>query len=103
LVAFEDDCSGGGTAGDTHWLVHQNLGDSFGEGLFWNLPPLGYATAYERPNNAASCGLGATAWRTLDITGDRIVDLVLTFDACSMEAGLGDTHYRVYPGSIVTD
>lgn len=91
-------CSG--DVGTTRWLVYQNRDTKFATGADdWALPG-GYGSgAFAGASSATvdGCeGMEKPAYGLADVTGDGLVDLVIT-QAC--ETVVGKTRWRVYPNT----
>ena len=109
LVLTDDSCVSG-DIGRTHWRVFLGTATGFSDlPTTWSLPaPMhGYDndTATPKPFESASthsddCGVVGETYRydVLDISGDGIVDLVLTDDSCVSD-DIGRTHWRVFLGT----
>lgn len=100
-LVFTDLCDAG-DVGDTAWLVHAGGSDGFAdEPSLWHLPALDLAIGGGEPLDQLaqswSCDNDQSLrYSTLDVTGDGIVDLVLT-DRCDA-ADTGATAWLVYAG-----
>lgn len=87
------------SVGTTRWLVNRNLGDGFADATDFALPESPVKGAFAglaSPSATASCP-GAPAYRTLDVDGDLVLDLVVV-SACD-DALVGTTHWRVHRGT----
>ncbi|HVH98099.1 MAG TPA: hypothetical protein VM869_05300, partial [Enhygromyxa sp.] len=82
--------------GATEWHVLENTGTGFaGAPIIWSLPnPLGGGEIYEQIADYWSCNQGVYRFQTLDMTGDRAPDLVVT-DGCDL-TGVGTDRWDVF-------
>ncbi|WP_044987016.1 hypothetical protein [Sorangium cellulosum] len=86
-----------GAVGDTRWVVHPGGDAGFGDATAFALPA-GYAPgSFPSIARAPACGGGALpTYATLDVTGDRRADLVVT-ERCD-DGAVGDTRWVLHPG-----
>ncbi len=107
-VGFDQRATAFDAGSDPHWLLYQNMGSGFSlQSSPWNLPAGGYeddnglAGYYNWFGTLNDAGVGTEGWRLLDITGDGMMDLVVT---CEVQSNLwafqfqsnGVRYWRVY-------
>lgn len=82
--------------GDTHWLVHENLGDGFSETpRRWPLPDITESFAFHEWQDGA-CEVDPDHLFGLhDLTGDRRPDLIILSD-CDPASELGTSSWQVF-------
>lgn len=99
IVVVRDDCSDL-AVGSSYWKVLRNDGQRFTDPIQWGMAPTpGYGFAYKELSRGSACSVsGAIVWRTLDLTGDKVPDLMVSIDQCGADATLGTDHWKVYPG-----
>lgn len=90
LVVTRDACDE--SVGRTHWDVYKAGSDGFSE------TPKAFRVPARRCNTSfdAMAGYAPLAFSLLDITGDRVPDLVVTKDRC--DSDIGKTRWDVYAG-----
>jgi hypothetical protein len=97
---------------EPHWNVHFNTGDGFAAGAeAWPLPAGGeYLAGFDAlagsPGGSEYATVGAHAWATIDVDGDRLLDLIVTAEAVEREGyywwaevlgfGNDNPHWNVY-------
>ncbi|MCB9765836.1 MAG: VCBS repeat-containing protein [Alphaproteobacteria bacterium] len=100
-LVVTDNCDLVGVGTD-EWLVYENTGSGFsGSPLSWPLPQ-GVADWEDwldsmAEANSSDCTRSSFTAVTMDLTGDGVVDLVVT-DQCDL-VGVGTDDWRVWPGT----
>ena len=97
-LVVTDGCDAQGI-GSTHWDVFENTGDGFAQTpTTWTLPSFfsDNPDLFDEMQGSTSCGEGSFRFQVLDITGEGVVDLLVT-DACDA-AGIGTTQWQVFEG-----
>ena len=89
-------CDPTAALGETHWLVHTNVGDGFAAtAAVWALPT-GYDSTSFRTIADDDCDTwGDILHRLIDVDGDRRPELLL-YSACDWELPLGYEHWLVH-------
>jgi hypothetical protein len=102
LVLPYDSCGGTGVGTDS-WTVYVNTGAGFAAAATpFALPAYDQAIYPATPfNNTAgtrTCSDGATSfsWALSDLNGDARPDLVVPFDTCGADTGVGTSSWRVH-------
>ncbi|MCB9743681.1 MAG: putative metal-binding motif-containing protein, partial [Alphaproteobacteria bacterium] len=88
---------GDGSLGDTTWAVHENTGGRFAAAATsWALPGGYGADHFTQTANSGYCSSGydIPSYTTMDLTGDGLPDLVVTYH-CG-DGSLGDTTWAVH-------
>lgn len=105
LVVTRDEC-GDPRVGKGVWRIHRGTGAGFGAAEVWKLPnvavpgdeyPFGNL---EGTSDEANCGepfIYDFSMETVDLTGDGMVDIVVTRDDCG-DIEVGRTRWTVYRG-----
>lgn len=103
LVTTFDSCTA--DVGVTQWAVYENIGDGFSPvETVWTLPEAPIESADPWRNDwqqtGGTCindGASSANWsfRTLDLTGDGLVELVTTQDSCT-DSQIGVSHWNVH-------
>lgn len=89
LVVHQDDCDP--ALGHSRWDVYAGAVTGLAPTPFpFALPAPRCGVAFDRPARSS----GAMKYSLLDVTGDRVVDLVVHKDDC--DSSLGATHWEVY-------
>jgi hypothetical protein len=92
LVVTKDKCDT--TVGQTHWNVYEGGATGFAATpASYVVPP---PTCQVDFDDLASSYGAALTFATLDVTGDGLLDLVVTKDKC--DTTVGQTHWNVYEG-----
>ncbi len=111
-IVLTDDTCVDLNIGRTHWRVFLGTALGFSDiPTSWSLPmPMhGYDADVAAPKpfestttHADDCGVPGQTYRydVLDISGDGIVDLVLSDDSC-VDDDIGRTYWRVFPGTAL--
>ena len=100
LVTDLCETGGGGSVGETEWLVHPNLGTGFGDaGLSWSVPGALYAgnETLDEPEADQNCN-GAEpqpAYGLRDLDGDGRPELVVV-DTCEANGDVGELWWDYY-------
>lgn len=102
LVLPSDSCGGTGVGTDA-WTVYPNTGAGFAATATpYALPAYDAAIYPDTPfNNTAgtrTCldGVTSFSWALSDLNGDARPDLVVPFDTCGADTGVGTSSWRVY-------
>ena len=91
--------------GNKHWLVYEGGASGFSTtAIKWTLPSLSGSFSYAPPFYSTGAygdrDVGSTSMRyhssTMDLTGDGVSDLVLTWD--QVDPDIGNKHWLVYEG-----
>jgi hypothetical protein len=86
------------TDGSDHWNVHLGSATGFATTpTAWALPSL-YGTSKFSNGVSWDNGCSPLSYDTLDMTGDGIADLVVTY-GCGVDATDGSDHWNVYVGT----
>jgi hypothetical protein len=98
-LVVTSNCFDDASTGRSHWLIHENTGNGFGEAAEWELPNYGLDAAGESMlRTTASAGSCATAgtysFATFDIDGNGRPDLV--FSGHCGESGVGLSTWMVH-------
>ena len=88
---------GDGTLGDSTWAVHENKGSGFVDSATsWSLPSGYGAEHFTTTANSGYCssGYNIPTYTTMDLTGDALPDLVVSYHCGN--GTLGDTTWAVH-------
>lgn len=101
LVLPYDTCGGSGV-GTTAWTVYANSGTGFTTATAFGLPAYDAASYPASPFNNTSgtrtCPdtTKSFVWSLTDLNGDSRPDLVVPFDTCGADTGVGSERWRVH-------
>ena len=100
LIVTLSPCADDGV-GDEHWLLYENTGAGFASTpTNWSLPsPYGagpnYAPFALLTSTSNDCATDDPYHSTIDLTGDGLLDLVITLSPCA-DDGVGDENWLLY-------
>ncbi len=101
LVITDDAACTMQVIGEEYWLVYPGNGTGFDAApTQWAVPGMDYAFDgdFFQPSFGGDCNQGLPGYATTDITGDGLLDLVITDASDCMDTDVGETHWLVHAG-----